>query len=437
MSSLIPGTIVTAAEGKQIRIKKLLGVGGQGEVYEVDVEGKPQALKWYLPQGPEFKREQLHALISYIVPKSPPSPSFIWPKTVVDQDDRGFGYTMDLLPASFVGFERWIGQHLDTYPDFHATCNACVALAEAFRALHLSGAVFKDINLGGLFLDVETGEIRILDCDNVRPNDTPGTIFFPDFAAPEVVRGQSHCTINTDLHSIAVILFYIFVRSHPLLGAREASLNVFNVAAQKKLLGKEPLFIFDPADDSNRPVSGVHTSALVNWPRVPKPLSALFRRAFGEGLSIPDQRPRLTEWLAAMLQVRDCLFQCASCGRQTVYERDGVTSQTSTVECRWCKAKNNLPLRMKINDDVVVLSTRTRLATHYIGKRYCVDDYWAEVVGHPTKPGRWGLRNTSQVSWRYVGKDGTPHTVEPGRAMPLVAGAKVQIDDRHTAVVRA
>ena len=52
--------------------------------------------------------------------------------------------------------------------------------------------------------------------------------------------------IATDLYSLAVILFYMFMVHHPLEGRREREITCLDLAAMKKLYGTEALFIFDP-----------------------------------------------------------------------------------------------------------------------------------------------------------------------------------------------
>ncbi|HLC14775.1 MAG TPA: hypothetical protein VJL89_00915 [Thermodesulfovibrionia bacterium] len=43
-----PGqTVFTEASQIPCKIEQFIGSGGQGEVYQVDMSGKPMALKWY------------------------------------------------------------------------------------------------------------------------------------------------------------------------------------------------------------------------------------------------------------------------------------------------------------------------------------------------------------------------------------------------------
>ena len=41
------GTILVTRTGQNFLVNRLLGSGGQGEVYEVEISGKKYALKWY------------------------------------------------------------------------------------------------------------------------------------------------------------------------------------------------------------------------------------------------------------------------------------------------------------------------------------------------------------------------------------------------------
>ncbi len=66
--------------------------------------------------------------------------------------------------------------------------------------------------------------------------------------APEIVRGEAVPGTQTDLFSLAVLLFYMFVMHHPLEGKKELAIKCLDLPAMKKLYGTEPLFIFDPVD---------------------------------------------------------------------------------------------------------------------------------------------------------------------------------------------
>ena len=123
-----------------------------------------------------------------------------------------------------------------------------------------------------MFFDPASGDILVCDNDNAvvdgRQAGIEGTM---EFMAPELVRadpGATPCT-QTDLHSLAVLLFMMLMNHHPLLGAREYHIRLFDESAQALLYGREPVFIFDPADESNRPVPGYHETVLATGDAAP------------------------------------------------------------------------------------------------------------------------------------------------------------------------
>ena len=64
----------------------------------------------------------------------------------------------------------------------------------AFRALHLKGLSYQDLNDGNFFINGETGRVLICDNDNVAPDgdNTTGIRGKARYMAPEVVSGKKN-----------------------------------------------------------------------------------------------------------------------------------------------------------------------------------------------------------------------------------------------------
>lgn len=437
--SVAPGAVLHTDAGDPLRVLRLLGAGGQGEVYEVDQSGSRYALKWYFPprRDPRAQaqaQEQRVALKDYIIPKGAPDQRFLWPLAFVEGEvgSGSFGYLMRLIEPGYETLERLVCGRVKTNDRTLAT--AALGIVDAFRKLHLSGSVYKDINLGGFAFEPSTGSILVVDNDNVRTNGTPGAILFPGFGAPEVVAGEAPCTIATDDHSLAVLLFYLFCRGNPMEGAREL-VSCYDMTATRALFGEEALFVFDANDDGNRPVAGVHDTVLRNWEALPTTLRAGFSRAFEQGLHDPGKRLTDGEWMHVLSAFRDSLFECAHCGRETAYDRD-VLKAGSSLTCVWCKNPLSPPSRMKIGTSVVMLSPRMHLYPHHLGSSADFSAPVAELSPHPTKKGVWGLKNLSVQSWSYVGQDGKQHVVAPQQTAPIRDGLQIQFG-RVQGVVKA
>src|SRR5262249_42488218 len=90
--------------------------------------------------------------------------------------------------------------------------------------------------------------------------------------------------------------------------------------AALKLYGTDPLFIFDPVDERNRPVAGLQDAPLECWPIYPKFLRDLFTRAFTEGLRDPARRVMESEWRKAMIRLQDAVYPCCRCGSDNLFD---------------------------------------------------------------------------------------------------------------------
>jgi len=129
----------------------------------------------------------------------------------------------------------------------------------------------------------------------------PSVMGTPGFMAPEILVAGEHANRLTDLHSLAVLLYQLLFRRHPLRGKRVLSTK--SVVEDEMLsLGQKPLFVEDPNDDSNRPGELAETIATLGIP-----LERLFLEAFCEGLAYPELRPSAEAWERAFLRTMDYL----------------------------------------------------------------------------------------------------------------------------------
>jgi DNA-binding helix-hairpin-helix protein with protein kinase domain len=408
-------------------IEELLGGGAQGEVYRVRNGASVQALKWYYAASATARQA---SLIAKLVDMGPPHGNFLWPADFATaQGVPGFGYFMRLREPRFQGLVQVMKRRVD--PSFRALSTAGFELAHSFLQLHSKGLCYHDISFGNLFLDPATGETLICDNDNVTVDGDSGlgVLGTPRFMAPEVVTGTAHPGIQTDLFSLAILLFYLFVLHHPLEGAKEIEIHSFDLPAMNRLYGAEPVFIFDPDNDSNRPVPGYHDNALAVWPVYPKFLQDLFIRAFTTGISDPAHgRVRESEWRAAMVRLRDSIVYCEHCGSENFYDRESLRDASGGGICWHCQRRYRTPFRIRVGRHIVVLNHDTKLFPHHVDEQRLYD-FSAPVAAirqHPTEPGRWGLENVSMQSWFLEGGAGAvPREIAPGRTVALSDGARI------------
>lgn len=410
------------------RVERFLGGGGQGEVYQVDFDSRALALKWYFPHTATSDQQQL---LQALVNKGAPDARFLWPIAVVTAaDSDGFGYLMPLREARYRSIVDLMKRRVE--PSFRALATAGFQLADSFLQVHAKGLCYRDISFGNVFFDPDSGEVRICDNDNVGVDgqSVAGVLGTPRFMAPEVVRGDAVPSTASDLYSLAVLLFYLFMVHHPLEGKNESAIHSLDLPAMNKLYGTAPLFIYDPADATNRPVPGLHDNAIASWAIYPRFLQDLFTKAFTDGLRDPlHGRVRESEWRGAMVRLRDAIFYCTHCGVENFYDAERPETQPGYPGTCWsCRHDLRLPPRLQAGRAVVMLNHDTRLFPHHTDPQrgYDFSAPLAEVARHPVHHDRWGLKNLSTDRWVITTTEGSVRDVEPGRSLSLAAGTRVR-----------
>ena len=115
----------------------------------------------------------------------------------------------------------------------------------------------------------------------------------------------------------AVVLFRLLFLDHPLEGRRVAEAPCLTEELELKYYGKDPVFIYDPDDSSNRPVRGVHANVVRFWPMYPKFIRDKFAEALSkEAMSGKMPRPTDNDWQQCFTRLRDSIVTCA-CGEET------------------------------------------------------------------------------------------------------------------------
>jgi eukaryotic-like serine/threonine-protein kinase len=406
-------------------VEVLLGSGGQGEVYQVLVQApglsERYALKWYYPHT--ANNDQFTALRE-LVDRGSPHPRFLWPVDLATTPSRReFGYLMPLRGERFASLADLMTQKVS--PTFRALTTVGFELTDGFLELHSAGLCYRDINFGNVFFDPATGHVLICDNDNVgingRPTNTVSGTF--GFMAPEIMRQEAMPSTATDLYSLSVLLFYLFMVHHPLLGRRELDEPSLDEDALKRLFGIDPLFIFDPHDRSNEPVAGFHDNALQLWPLYPRFLRNYFTRAFTAGLRDPaGGRVGELEWLHGMVRLRDAIVYCGGCGVENFWD-----DATATVPPCWnCGATVTPPPRLVLDRNVIMLNHDAKVFPHHVRlRKFSFDEPIAEVSRHPTQPDVWGLKNLSTTKW-IVTPQGSPVVeVAPGRSVLLAPNCRI------------
>ena len=202
-----------------------------------------------------------------------------------------FGYIMKLRPDNYYDFSDFLIGKID-FSSVHTLLNAAINIVESFRILHNRGFSYQDLNDGNFFLNPETGDVLICDNDNVSQfGEKSGIAGKCRYMAPSIVVGRKTPDKRTDQFSLAVVLFLLLLRNHPLEGEQTQSKAVMTEQRQKRYYGESPVFIADPKNASNRPVKGVHNNFLMRWPQMPVYIQNTFIKAFSKEVMCEEKKP--------------------------------------------------------------------------------------------------------------------------------------------------
>lgn len=412
MIELKIGESVSLTNGAQAKIVKELGRGGQGIVYLVEVNGQNMALKWYFNNMGDWFYHNLEENVT----KGAPSEAFLWPEYLTTKQKGTYGYIMKLRPQGYHEFGQYLLARAK-FKSFEAMVNAAMKICEGFKALHLSGLSYQDLNDGNFFIHPDTGDVLICDNDNVAPEGvSSGILGKARYMAPEVVTGKAMPSKQTDRYSLSVVLFLLFYANHPLEGARVLACPCMTEKYEKQFYGSEPIFIYDKVNANNRPVRGVHNNVLRRWNAFPAILRETFTQEFSsECLSDPNKRKLERQWQNVIQQIRDMLVVCPECKDETFVE------EANTPKCMCCGKPFNIAGTLQINDRKVLLTPNTKV---YVDMDNKPD---IQVINVPGDRYPIQLRNITTNNWVVETPSGKIRSVEPNMSMPVKAGLKVNL----------
>lgn len=199
--------------------------------------------------------------------------------------------------------------------DFKAMLSMAILLSRSIRRMHQAGLAHSDLSHNNVLIDPKSGSCVVIDIDSLV---VPG-IFPPEvigtrgYIAPEILKtfmypyhhpSRKSASTQTDLHSLAVLLYEYFFFRHPLIGPKIYS----SCSAEEDdylAMGPKATFIENPKDTSNKP-KGLRPTIQDLGPI----LENLFLRAFVDGLHMPAKRPSAMEWERGLVQTWDLLHPC-------------------------------------------------------------------------------------------------------------------------------
>jgi DNA-binding helix-hairpin-helix protein with protein kinase domain len=313
--------IFTQSNGATLNIIREIDEGKQGKVFEAeDSSGSCFAVKMMILKDEALKANIIELTASKKYEALRADKRYCWPIGYGEMDGC-FAYLMPLLPTQYIGVEGYInGQQAIMQPD-NAT-NIALELLAAFQNISSRGLTYGDISTNNVLFDPDTGEIKIIDLDNVQ---AIGNLLFvsgtPSFTSPENWLAGNRSSAEGDMFAFAIYIFTLLVGTNPYDG--EALLFDDDVEEQKRLI-EEGAFVFSP--NTTNPLHSSKASVCnQTWNTLSPKLQQLFTQVFSDSQNI-SKRPRYVEFRSALLEHLAGLVCCESC-------KSWFYAQSATCSC--------------------------------------------------------------------------------------------------------
>lgn len=431
MKEFQKGQRIKTVSGGELEVIQKLGEGGQGVVYKVNYNGKPMALKWYF--GNKLNNaDKFYRNIQNNIKQGTPTGAFLWPLEITEYFEGSFGYLMELRPPEYKDFSLFLLAKVH-FANIEALINTALCITNGFRELHNRGYSYQDLNDGNFFVNPKTGDVLICDNDNVAPyGENLGIAGKCRYMAPEVVMGQKRPDSHTDRFSLAVVLYMLLFLNHPLEGKRTMC-PCLTEELERKFYGSDPVFVWDPANDANRPVRGVHTNEIKLWPLYPAFVRKTFEKAFSHEVMVGNDTTHRViekEWQEVFTTLRDLTIKC-SCGSETF-----IDPSQQSCRCINCGKSIERPPILKVKKYHAALAPGKKLYACHV--QYDSDDFKeakGEVISSRNNPSLLGLRNDSNNTWEAILPNGSSKGYPNGQVIKLGKGIKINFGNGNVAEV--
>lgn len=319
------------SSGNRVVLGKILGSGGEGDVFEVLGGHGGTVAKIYKKPLSEKKQEKLH-LMAHGCNEELKAIS-AWPTAVLSA--RQGGPVVGFLMPEITGCEpihKVYGptHRKEAFPhaDWRFLVRTAKNLAAAFYVIHKFGYVIGDVNEGNILVD-DKACVRLIDCDSFQVRAAgrlyPCEVGVAHFTPPEI-QAEKHFdmerTKNHDNFGLAILIFQLlFLGRHPYAGVYggredmpiEKAIQTYRFAygatAGRKLMAPPP--------------NSVGLSV------VPGQVAGYFEEAFSESGARRGGRPEAGDWWDALEALEGRMRKCGADSMHTFYA--GLSS------CPWCR----------------------------------------------------------------------------------------------------
>lgn len=326
-----------------------LNKGGEGTVYKVE------NYKGYVAKifNEKKRTDNLHRklLVMLQLPiKSEALNQMTWPLDILYNTESEFvGYIMHEL-------ENCVNLNMLYSEEYsYVTQKQKIIIAEnlccAVNSVHNAGQICGDLNPQNIEINAQTARITLIDTDSyhIKEKYTGQTyrceVGIPEYIAPELQQKMQEginlqnaalptYTENTDNFALAIHIFALLMNGcHPFAcavndsNAKNGKESISPPQPNENICSGRMVF-FKQEDNLKIPVYAPDIKSL------PDNIRQLFKKAFIDGWSNPDARPKPTQWFWALEEYEKQLTKCNKNKNHIYYKQ--------LPKCPWCEMEERI-----------------------------------------------------------------------------------------------
>lgn len=331
MQSTKTSTSYHCNDGSIVKLGRLLGSGGEGDVFEC--QGNACIVAKIYHKQPHLEHSRKLSAMAQICSKEIERIA-AWPSHTLSLKHGGapIGFLMRRFGGEFREivslYNPMDRKKLFPKADFSFLAHTAVNLAAAFDTMHSAGIVVGDVNQKNILVNHDA-LIRLIDCDSFQITHNNERfrcrVGVPDYTPPEL-QGKTFEQIdrcaNHDNFGLAVIIFSLLMMGrHPFSGV---SVKSSAIDLTEAILGFHYAYGSSAGGSILRPP--------LNSPPVDMlspAIIGMFEKAFSRIAAAQYARPTSGQWLAELKGFRDNLLICS---RNSAHKFGNARST-----CPWCE----------------------------------------------------------------------------------------------------
>lgn len=299
----------------------------------------------------------------------------------------------------FTSFFQGIDSIRNEFSSYAALTNAANGFADYYEKSYKEN-IFGKIDDECIMINPDTGKVKITRSKNKTSLK---------YKAPELIK-NTHIRDNTDSDNftLAVLLFRLFFIDHPFEGSSDLSVAPFLTKKVCELLyGYEPVFVYSPSNNSNKPLSNLSPYLVSRWSKTPQPLKDAFTQTFTDGINDTKARLSPEQWKHIINKIMDTgVFIDGQ-----LYLADPDNLSALPTEC----------VIIEINSRKIVIADGGRLIVSYGEKTtpLCADIFVRD------NQNILSFENITDDTWIIYRKDVTEEYIQPSEKACLTSGDSI------------